>query len=352
MSLVDHAEIEMLAKTLKISVYSMIIGILMDSLRHTLSLARRGLRNQLTKRPFCISFEVTHSCNAKCKHCHLHGPVEENRASPGRLGELCRELSPVVAQASGGEPLLRSDLEEIIRAWKVPNKAPFIVVTTNATLLTKDRYNSLQDAGVDEFSISLDYPDERHDDFRGVPGLFRKIANLIQTLDSQNNKSISLCCVIQSDNFRLLPQMAELANRWDVRLNFSAYNTLRTHDKSYMLSGNDLEEFKEIVPALLEMQKKHRKIRTPGDVLWKMVKYFEQGYIPNCRTGDKFFNINPDGTFSPCGLIITDYKTKQEFIRDFCKNNSCVYCYTSLRANTERPFLSVAWEHLKFILSH
>lgn len=324
----------------------------MDSFRRTLSLANRGLRNQLTKRPFCISFEVTHSCNAKCKHCHLHGPVEEERASPEKLGEICRELSPVVAQASGGEPLLRRDLEQIIQAWRVPNRAPFIVVTTNATLLDLERYKSLREAGVDEFSISLDYPDERHDDFRGVPGLFQKIATLIQELNPQRDKSVSLCCVIQSDNFRSLPQIAELANKWNVRLNFSAYNTLRTHDKSYMLSKDELEEFKEIIPKLLEMQKKYKKIRTPKDVFWKMVKYFEQGYISRCRTGEKFFNVNPNGTLSPCGLIITDYNTKEEFIRNFCKNNTCVYCYTSIRANTERPFISVAWEHLKFIFSN
>jgi MoaA/NifB/PqqE/SkfB family radical SAM enzyme len=324
----------------------------MDSVGRTLSLAKRGLINQLTKRPFCISFEITHSCNAKCKHCHLHGPVEEERASPEKLGEICRELSPVVAQASGGEPLLRIDLEQIIKAWRVPNKAPFIIVTTNATLLTLDRYRSLREAGVDEFSISLDYPDERHDEFRGVPGLFLKIENLIRELRPHENKSISLCCVIQSDNFRLLPQMAELAHKWNVRLNLSAYNTLRTHDNSFMLSKDDLEDFREIILILLEKQKKQKKIRTPEDVLWKMVKYFEQGFIPRCQTGAKFFNVNPNGTLSPCGLIITDYKTKEEFIQDFCTRNSCVYCYTSLRANTERPFLSVAWEHLKFILAN
>jgi MoaA/NifB/PqqE/SkfB family radical SAM enzyme len=277
--------------------------------------------------------------------------VEEEKASPEKLGEICKKLSPVVAQASGGEPLLRKDLEQIIQAWKVPNRAPFIIVTTNATLLTPERYMSLQQAGVDEFSISLDYPDERHDEFRGVPGLFHKIETFINRLDLQKDKAISLCCVIQSDNFRLLPQMAELAHNWGVRLNFSAYNTLRTHDKSYMLSGDDLEEFKEIIPLLLDLQKKQKKIRTPKDVLWNMAKYFEQGYMPRCRTGEKFFNVNPDGTFSPCGLIITDYKTKKNFIEDFCKNNSCMYCYTSLRANTERPFLAVAREHIRFILT-
>jgi len=337
---------------LKKSLDSTILFNLMDSVGRTLSLAKRGLINYLTKGPLCISFEITHSCNAKCKHCHLHSAVEEERASPELLGEICEKLSPVVAQASGGEPLLRKDLEEIIQAWRVPKKAPFIVVTTNATLLTRDRYQSLRDAGVDEFSISLDYPYDRHDEFRGVPGLFAKIETFIRGLDSQKDKAVSLCCVIQSDNFRLLPRMAELANEWDVRLNLSAYNTLRTHDNSYMLSKDALEEFKEIIPVLLKMQKKYGKIRTPRGVLWKMVEYFEKGFIPRCRTGEKFFNVNPDGTISPCGLIITGYKTKEEFIRDFCKNNSCVYCYTSIRANTEQPLLSVAWEHLKFIMKN
>lgn len=321
----------------------------MASIRRTLSLAARGGRNYLTKKPLCISFEVTHSCNAKCKHCHLHGPVEEERASPERLGEICRELSPVVAQASGGEPLLRKDLEQIIQSWRVPNRAPFIVVTTNATLLSLDRYTSLKQAGVDEFSISLDYPDERHDEFRGVPGLFRKIENLVENLGSQRDKSISLCCVIQSDNFRLLTQMAELARKWGVRLNFSAYNTLRTHDQSYMLSKNELEEFREIIPVLLEYQKKYKNIRTSGYVLQKMVKYFAHGYMPRCRTGERFFNVNPNGTFSPCGLIITDYKTREEFIEGFCKTNTCVYCYTSIRANTEKPRRYVLWDNLKFL---
>jgi len=229
---------------------------------------------------------------------------------------------------------------------------PYLIVVSNGSLLTEEIYLDCLEAGVNQFSLSLDFPDERHDEFRGVPGLFHKIETLIQGLDGQKDKAISLCCVIQSDNFRLLPEMAELAHKWDVRLNLSAYNTLRTHDNSYMLSKDDLEEFKEIIPVLMEMQKKYKIIRTPKDVLQKMVEYFEQGFIPRCRTGEKFFNVNPNGTLSPCGLIITDYKTKEEFIEDFCKSNSCVYCYTSLRANTERPFLSVAWEHLKFILAN
>ncbi|MEW5902685.1 MAG: radical SAM protein, partial [Acidobacteriota bacterium] len=187
--------------------------------RRYLSLGSRGLTNYFLKRPLTISFEVTHSCNANCKHCHLGGGVREDRAPAETFGRIAREVRPLVAQLSGGEPLLRSDLEDIVRALRIPNRAPYVIVTTNAVLLTRERYGSLLRAGVDEFSVSLDYPDERHDEFRGVPGLFGRIRSLIESLDSGGDKAITLCCVIQSDNFRDLPKMVDLAERWNVRLN-------------------------------------------------------------------------------------------------------------------------------------
>ena len=321
----------------------------MNSLGRTISLAKRGIKNYFTKRPFCVSFEVTYRCNARCKHCHLGGTVNEQRAMPQRYGELCRELKPLVAQVSGGEPLLRRDLEQIIEALKIPNRPPYIIVTTNGVLLTKERYRSLREVGVDEFSLSLDYPDERHDEFRAVPGLFNRIRTLIKELSSENDKAITLSCVVQSDNFRDLIRMAELAREWNVKLNFSTYTPLRTHDKNYMLSSKELQEFKEIIKHLLDFKKKHKKILTSDYVFKNMVDFFNNGYIHNCRTGERFFNVNPDGTLSPCGLIITNYKSQKELNKRFSKNNTCIDCYTSIRANTEKPAKYLIKDSIKSI---
>ncbi len=318
-----------------------------NSTRRRLSLARRAVRNFFFRKPFSISFEVTHSCNARCKHCHLGGILDENQASPQKLGELCRQLSPIVAQASGGEPLLRKDLEEIIASWFIPDRAPYIIVTTNASLLTTKRYQSLVQAGVDEFSISLDYPDERHDEFRGIPGLFNRIKNLVSEVSSQNGASITFCCVIQSDNLDLLKDMIELAGDWGVNLNFSAYTTLRTKDKSYMLSEDEQGKFKEIVSHIRRNRKKYHRLVTSDCSLNKTIEYFKKGESPNCRTGRRFFNVNPDGTLSPCGLIITDYTSKKDLINKFVKSNDCIYCLTSLRNNCEKPAHQLVIDNLK-----
>ncbi len=317
------------------------------SARRSLSLGLRGLKNSIRRRPLTISFEITHACNAKCRHCHLGGGIKEDRASPQAYAEICRRVKPVIAQFSGGEPLLRQDLEEIVRAVRVRDRAPYVVVTTNGALLTRKRYDGLREAGVDEFSISLDYPDERHDAFRRIPGLFGRIRALVEGLIPPERSHITLCCVIQRDNFRDLPRMSELAWKWSVAINFSCYTPLRTHDRSYMIPREELGEFQEITKRLVAFKKQHDTVFTSEYFFKNMTNYFERGYFPRCRTGEKFCNVNPNGTFSPCGLIITDFKTLEELKTGFSRTNTCAYCLTSTRANSEQPLWRLAWNVLE-----
>lgn len=317
-----------------------------NSLFRTISLAKRGINNFFLKRPFCVSFEVTYRCNARCEHCHLGGPVDEVRATPQRYGEICDELKPVVAQVSGGEPLLRKDLEKIIEALANRNDAPYVVVTTNGVLLTRERYISLRQAGVDEFSLSLDFPDERHDEFRHVPGLFHKIKNLMEELSSED-KAVTLSGVVNRKNYKDLISMAELAQQWGVRINFSTYTWLRTKKKEYLIPQEEIPELRRIIKRLLQFKKKYGTVYPSGYVFQKMVEFFEKESIPDCRAGEKFFVVNPDGSLSPCGLIIKNYKTQKEMQQDFLGQNTCSYCYTSIRANSEKPAKYLIRDSLK-----
>lgn len=322
----------------------------MTNLVRALSLAKRGVRNFFTRRPLTVSFEVTYSCNARCKHCHLGGIIKgEQLASPERFGELCRQIQPVVAQISGGEPLLRKDLEQIVQSMKRPNRAPYIVVTTNGLMLTRQRYESLRRAGVDQFSVSLDYPDERHDEFRGVKGLFRRIENLVKELSAGNGKAITLSCVVQRDNFRDLIKIADLSERWGVSVNFSTYTWLRTNDMNYVLDQDDLVEFRHIVRQLLSLRNKYRNFFASEYTFDRMIEFYKRGGIPNCKAGEKFFIVNPDGTFSPCGLIITRYKHQHEIYEKFLKTNTCTACNTSIRSNCEKPVKYLIKDNLRSI---
>jgi MoaA/NifB/PqqE/SkfB family radical SAM enzyme len=79
-------------------------------------------------------------------------------------------LRPCVVQVSGGEPLMRPDLVDIVRAIKDRNGLPYTILVSNWSLMTEERYLELRAAGINQFSVSLDFPDQRHDDFRRPPG--------------------------------------------------------------------------------------------------------------------------------------------------------------------------------------
>ena len=172
----------------------------MKSKLRPVALLGRAMRSLLFRGPLCTSFEITRRCNARCRHCHLGVPVkDEKQASPERFGEICREIKPVAILVSGGEPLLRKDVEEVVAALADPAGPPYVAMTTNGWLLDKERYYRFRELGVDRFSISLDFPDERHDGFRRHPGLFARLARLLPELAAQGNDDVVLNTASFSD---------------------------------------------------------------------------------------------------------------------------------------------------------
>jgi len=310
----------------------------MSKLTRTLAFAGRALGNYVRMRPLCVSFEVTHNCNARCRHCHLGPPRAETLAPPERYAELCSELRPLVAQVSGGEPLLRGDLEAIVRGLTRPGAPPHVVLTTNGALLTPKRHQELREAGVCDFSLSLDYPDARHDEFRSIPGLYAHIDDLMRTLSS-NGKAhgVTLACVVQRGNFRDLPAIAEKALAWKAGVSFSAYTWLRTGNREMLLAPDELDELREVLRRVSAHKRRHGNVFTSDYVLRRMPEYFARPGMARCRAGERFLVVNSDGTLSPCGLILRDYSDRRALVSGFTRGNDCDRCYTALRANTEKP---------------
>ena len=323
----------------------------MNKYSRTFSIAKRAIGNYIGNGPLCVSFEITHDCNARCKHCHRGGIVDTNRATPERFGEMYRQLRPPVVQISGGEPLLRRDVDDIIRAIKQPDGTPYTIFVTNAALLKPEKYHSLAATGVDAFSVSFDFPDERHDEFRNIPGLFGRIRDLCKSVADCECNCITLNSVVHSKNFRDLLRMAEVAREWGVSINYSPYTWLRTDDRSFVIQGDDLAEFEGIVDRLIDFKHKHGTIRTTDSFFHDMVSFFRTGSQPGCRAGERFLVVNPDATLSPCGLIITAYTSLGELKEKFSKSNTCTACNTSIRAATEKPFNNLVPTALRALVS-
>jgi hypothetical protein len=199
--------------------------------RLALEMLAQGIRCWWEDRPLSVSFEITHYCTANCWHCNWGGPVKgEQRRTPEEYAAICREMRPVVVNISGGEPLARNDVCDVVRAMANPGHLPWMVLVSNAATLTEQKYHRLRGAGVNQFSISLDFPDERHSEFRRIPGLFDKMNRVIPQLTALGHGDVSLNSCITAWNFRDVPAMVELAGRWNTQMNLSVYTPIRVND--------------------------------------------------------------------------------------------------------------------------
>src|SRR5262249_8796564 len=153
----------------------------------------RGSLNWLADRPIVVSFEVTDACTCYCRHCDHGGPRDESRnLKPADYRRYVQALRPCVVQVSGGEPLMRQDVVELVRAIKQDSAVTYPIRGSNGSAMTAQKYLELRDAGVDQFSVSLDFPDERHDAFRAYPGLYRQLEDLIPRLARLGHDDIVL----------------------------------------------------------------------------------------------------------------------------------------------------------------
>lgn len=313
--------------------------------------AAHTIWNLLLRRPICVSFEITHNCTANCRHCDKGGRIDEQLIRAPSYARICRELNPALVQIAGGEPLLREDLLEIVSALRRPGRPPFLVVVTNGSLLTKERYLALRAAGVQQFSISLDFPDRRHDEFRRRPGLFAHLERVVPELLSLGHGDVVLNSCIHRANYPHLLDIARMARQWGAKLNFSAYTDLRTHNHELNLRHpTDTERLAAIIDRLYRGSERFDNIMTSERVMRRYCRFFETHFVPNCRAGQRFLVVNPDGYLTPCAMHIERrYQSRQELVTKFTRTKSCGGCYISSRANTEKRAWELLVDGLRFI---
>ncbi|MBF0594821.1 MAG: radical SAM protein [Candidatus Omnitrophica bacterium] len=133
--------------------------------------------------PWLIELSVTYRCQCRCKHCSVSNYFEQAGKKPEMTSD---EIKSILRQAValgipkvdffGGEPLLRSDIVDLVRYAE--NLGIYSSVTTNALLLDRAMMQSLSTAGISCINISIDSTsDEEHDQLRGVKGIYEKAVN-------------------------------------------------------------------------------------------------------------------------------------------------------------------------------
>jgi MoaA/NifB/PqqE/SkfB family radical SAM enzyme len=139
--------------------------------------------------PVAMTFAVTYRCQCKCSHCsagdHLRNDIEElSTKEAKKLIDDGQDLGITILAFTGGEPLLREDIYELISYVDQNKTMP--ILFTNGLLLTNENVEKLADAGLYSLFVSLDSPDLwEHDRLRGVSGLFETALEGMEKMKSK-----------------------------------------------------------------------------------------------------------------------------------------------------------------------
>jgi radical SAM protein with 4Fe4S-binding SPASM domain len=219
-------------------------------------------------RPYVVSWNLTYRCNLACEHCYLDAggtPLvgTENFADRSELGtdECFRVIDEIAAFApecvtilTGGEPLLRRDILEIVR--RASERGLWVVVGTNGVRITENLARRLAEAGARGLSLSLDALDpDRHDRFRKVRGAWR---NTVEGAEILNRTGLPF--IVQttagSHNLGELDAIADFAHDRLAAKVWNLYFLVPT-GRGQFVSDITPAQYDEVLASLYRIQRKY-----------------------------------------------------------------------------------------------
>ncbi len=196
-----------------------------------------------------LRIQVTDRCNYSCDFCMPPDPVWLDRSELLSFEEITR-IARVLAgmgvervRLSGGEPLVRSDLEKLIGALTSIPGIRSVRLTTNGSML-KEKAAKLRDSGLSGVTVSLhSLRPERYDSITGVPGMLSRVLDGIGEARKAGLPVKVNCVVRRHSNEDEVLDFARLARSWGVPVRFIEYMPFdgkRFWDMEKVVSGAEV----------------------------------------------------------------------------------------------------------------
>lgn len=290
------------------------------------------------KAPLFVSHYVNFRCNLSCSYCGTwkERPKElSTRRIKGIMSEFS-DAGTISWNISGGEPLLRKDIGELVSHAKSRGMA--VSINTNGTLLSA-RAGEL--AGCDLISVSLDGGETLHDKIRGK-GVFKKAVSGIKKADLLGIKT-SIMAVLSpmtlSDNCREVSEIISLAKSLRVQVAFQPmhadrYNKLSGETDYVPLAFPNKNYLKAV--GIIEREKKKNPwlIRMSPDYIAKL----KSAKSHSCLAGKNFCIIMPDGRIAPCFVKEGESSRPSASVRNFKKLREYPKCFCHFNCYSEWNF--------------
>ncbi len=268
-----------------------------------------------TSRPFefFVQWHLTENCNLWCRHCY-QGERGTDELSTAQVKNVIREVSDMIdawseayevsfsrsMNITGGEPFLRSDLSLILA--EVARRGFEIFLLTNGTLVTQERAQQLADIGVRGVQVSMEGPEEIHDEIRGKGSFTAAAAGIEALVDA--GLEVTLNVTLSRLNASSIKQVVAYGSHAGVRK--IGFSRLVPAGKGRFLVSQMLmpSELKTLYQSLLSLEIKALQI-VSGDPIASQLKLRRNGdsgsrAISGCSAGVSGITILPNGTVTPC----------------------------------------------------
>ena len=275
-------------------------------------------------------FSLTNRCNLRCKMCDIpkYSSKEEDELSTKELKNIIFQIKEMGIQhliLSGGEPLLRKDLLELVE-YAVAKDIKMVDIITNGTLLNDDFIKKLIKYKLNHVTVSLDGLSKINSEIRGQ-GAFEKAEINIDKLNYYKEKykvlfpTVGINFTIMDRNVSdILPMIDFAISKKCNIIVFQPvlFSNTRMHEKrtnSLWPSKNTISKLKTILKEVVKMKAVSESLFICNDslILESMPSYFEGKKLPDsfkCYEGIKRMVITCDGKLWGCTGVYGDLKEK------------------------------------------
>ena len=271
------------------------------------------MNKELYKYMYTATIDITTACNLKCKHCRVES-ITYNMGLE-EIETICKKLSEYKTKMlfiSGGEPLIRQDIVEVVTVAK--KYIPLITINTNATLLTEKLLQNLIDAGVNYIQVSLDGLEKEHDEIRGE-GTFQKTLDSIRIIAKYTDKiSLHVSSVVSKINIDRMDEFVDYLidkNKLPIQIiGFKRYLPKNVMAGVCNLGKNGFELLNAKVDKLADLYQDKTKIvmDSPIKNIYKKDEVINTINKYNlacagCSAATGGIAIRTNGDVSPCSLL-------------------------------------------------
>ena len=251
---------------------------------------------------------VTYRCNARCGMCNIWKSPAPDEMEPRHYKKLPGSLKTI--NITGGEPFLRKDLVNVVRA--VHSRAPSsrIVFSTNG-LLTETILKTLSE--IQRFhdaigvGVSIDGLEEVHDKIRGSSGAFRKAISTVEGLKGLGLKDLRIGTTLTQENARDAKSVFALSQKLGVEFSVTfAHNSEIYFQKMDNMPPEFDGELGQPLKDVLRSQLLSRSVKDwfrAYHIQGIMNPELRRKFVSQCKAGSRYFFMSPSGDVYPCMVM-------------------------------------------------